>query len=422
MKKYLLLFSVSLAAASAGQAQALTAAEQLQATKAIFVADFHKMDDNKDGKLSLEEYLSHQFENFRANIIEAEGFDATVADKKLPARASAAPADTAADDKGKEPRDELKSLSDVNSALQEMANYELDFDDDFTFDDSLSGLDEEPKKLTREDVMPAADVLSPEKTASDTDLPSSGSSLTKEDAAAPASDTVAPAPDTSVPAPDTVTPAADTPAFASDTPAPASAASTKNEASAVSEGAAHSAETDLSVSGEPELPAELDLSVSEDESLKSLLAEINETPEEKAAKKAAAEAEAKAKADAAAAAEQEKNAAVEREKQIGFMLDTIKKTLPKKIDEATTWTDIEYKDKAIAYIYEADIDMAAMSAKEKTALQNSIKTEACGKAYQEMCPRLKPMFINDGINVRIRYLDKGKNELGICEFNHDTCR
>lgn len=351
MKKYLLLFSVSLAAASAGQAQALTAAEQLQATKAIFVADFHKMDDNKDGKLSLEEYLSHQFENFRANIIEAEGFDAAVADKKLPARASAAPADTAADDKGKEPRDELKSLSDVNSALQEMANYELDFDDDFTFDDSLSGLDEEPKKLTREDVMPAADVLSPDKTASDTDLPSSGSSLTKEDAAAPASDTVAPAPDTSVPA--------------SDTPAPVSAASTKNEASAVSEGAAHSAETDLSVSGEPELPAELDLSVSEDESLKSLLAEINETPEEKAAKKAAAEAEAKAKADAAAAAEQEKNAAAEREKQIGFMLDTIKKTLPKKIDEATTWTDIEYRDKAIAYIYEADIDMAAMSAKEK---------------------------------------------------------
>ena len=415
MKKYLLLFSVSLAAASAGQAQALTAAEQLQATKAIFVADFHKMDDNKDGKLSLEEYLSHQFENFRANIIEAEGFDAAVADKKLPARASAAPADTAADDKGKEPRDELKSLSDVNSALQEMANYELDFDDDFTFDDSFSGLDEEPKKLTREDVMPAADVLSPDKMASDTDLPSSGSSLTKEDAAAPASDTVAPALDTSVPAPDTVTPA-------SDTPAPASAASTKNEASAVSEGAAHSAETDLSVSGEPELPVELDLSVSEDESLKSLLAEINETPEEKAAKKAAAEAEAKAKADAAAAAEQEKNAAAEREKQIGFMLDTIKKTLPKKIDEATTWTDIEYKDKAIAYIYEADIDMAAMSAKEKTALQNSIKTEACGKAYQEMCPRLKPMFINDGINVRIRYLDNGKNELGICEFNHDTCR
>ena len=422
MKKYLLLFSVSLAAASAGQAQALTAAEQLQATKAIFVADFHKMDDNKDGKLSLEEYLSHQFENFRANIIEAEGFDAAVADKKLPARASAAPADTAADDKGKEPRDELKSLSDVNSALQEMANYELDFDDDFTFDDSFSGLDEEPKKLTREDVMPAAGVLSPDKTASDTDLPSSGSSLTKEDAAAPASDTVAPAPDTSVPAADTVAPAPDTSVPASDTPAAVSAASTKNEASAVSEGAAHSAETDLSVSGEPELPAELDLSVSEDESLKSLLAEINETPEEKAAKKAAAEAEAKAKADAAAAAEQEKNAAAEREKQIGFMLDTIKKTLPKKIDEATTWTDIEYRDKAIAYIYEADIDMAAMSAKEKTALQNSIKTEACGKAYQEMCPRLKPMFINDGINVRIRYLDKGKNELGICEFNHDTCR
>lgn len=381
MKKYLLLFSVSLAAASAGQAQALIAAEQLQATKAIFVADFHKMDDNKDGKLSLEEYLSHQFENFRANIIEAEGFDAVVADKKLPARASAAPADTAADDKGKEPRDELKSLSDVNNALQEMADFDIDFDD-FTLDGDLS-LEgdtpaETPKRLTKEDVMPEADILSPEAAAV--------SSSSSPEAAATVS------------------------------------ASSSSEAAAVSEEPAHPAKPDKPVSEEHELPAELDLSVSEDESLKSLLAEINETPEEKAAKKAAAEAEAKAKADAAAAAEQEKKAAAEREKQIGFMLDTIKKTLPKKIDEATTWTDIEYKDKAIAYIYEADIDMSAMSAKEKKALQNSIKTEACGKAYQEMCPKLKPMFINDGINVRIRYLDKGKNELGICEFNHDTCR
>lgn len=380
MKKYLLLFSVSLAAASAGQAQALTAAEQLQATKAIFVADFHKMDDNKDGKLSLEEYLSHQFENFRANIIEAEGFDAVVADKKLPARASAAPADTAADDKGKEPRDELKSLSDVNNALQEMADFDIDFDD-FTLDGDLS-LEgdtpaETPKRLTKEDVMPETDILSPEA--------ATVSSSSSPEAAATVS------------------------------------ASSSSEAAAVSEEPARPAKPDKPVSEEHELPAELDLSVSEDESLKSLLAEINETPEEKAAKKAAAEAEAKAKADAAAAAEQEKKAAAEREKQIGFMLDTIKKTLPKKIDEATTWTDIEYKDKAIAYIYEADIDMSAMSAKEKKALQNSIKTEACSKAYQEMCPKLKPMFINDGINVRIRYLDKGKNELGVCEFNHETC-
>ena len=251
-----------------------------------------------------------------------------------------------------------------------MADFDIDFDD-FTLDGDLS-LEgdtpaETPKRLTKEDVMPETDILLPEAAA-------------------------------------TVS------------------ASSSPEAAAVSEEPARPAKPDKPVSEEHELPAELDLSVSEDESLKSLLAEINETPEEKAAKKAAAEAEAKAKADAAAAAEQEKNAAAEREKQIGFMLDTIKKTLPKKIDEATTWTNIEYKDKAIAYIYEADIDMSAMSAKEKTALQNSIKTEACSKAYQEMCPKLKPMFINDGINVRIRYLDKGKNELGICEFNHDTCR
>ena len=119
MKKYLLLFPVSLVVVSAGQASALSAAEQLQATKDIFVADFHKMDDNKDGKLSLEEYLSHQFENFRANIIEAEGFDSSLPDKNLSTPKSSAITSPA--NKEKESRDELSSLNDVNNALQEMA-------------------------------------------------------------------------------------------------------------------------------------------------------------------------------------------------------------------------------------------------------------------------------------------------------------
>ena len=347
MKKSLLLFSVSLVASSVGSAYALTAAEQLKATEAIFVNEFKKMDTNKDNKLSLEEYLNYQFENFRANIIEAEGFDTkkSSVDKK----STEAAEQTAPQTSETEGKDELKSLGDVNKTLQAMADYELDMEDDLSLDEDW-GLGEpkaEEKGLTKEDVMPEKDLLSPE--------------ILSEAKKTEEAKTVAP-------------------------------------------------------------KDELDLSVSEDENLQNLLAEINETPEEKAAKEQAAAEKAKAEAEAKAAAEKKATADAEREKQIGIMLDTIKKTLPKKIDAVTTWTDIEYQDKVISYIYEANIDISKDTAEEKAALTKSIESEACGKAYQEMCPKIKPMFINEGINMRIRYKDKVGNEFGKCEFNQETCK
>lgn len=339
MKKYLLLFSVSMLASSVGSAWALNASQQLKATKEIFVNEFHKMDTNKDDKISLDEYLSYQFENFRANIIEADGFDSVENVKKQKAET-------------KPVKDEMKSLSDVNKTLQEMADYELELEDDLGLDEDL-GMTEpksEEKGLTKEDVMPETDILSPD-ILKDT---STASTTSKQTQTSPAD--------------------------------------------------------------------ELDLSVSEDESLKNLLAEINETPEEKAAKQKAEEEKLKAEAEAKAAAEKAAADAVEREKQIGVMLETIKKTLPKKIDEITTWTDIEYQDKVISYIYEANIDISNDSEAEKAALTKNIESEACGKAYQEMCPKIKPMFINEGINMRIRYRDKVGNEFGKCEFNQETCK
>lgn len=339
MKKYLLLFSVSMLASSVGSAWALSASQQLKATKEIFVNEFHKMDTNKDNKISLEEYLSYQFENFRANIIEADGFDSRESVKKQKTET-------------KPVKDEMKSLSDVNKTLQEMADYELELEDDLGLDEDWGMVEPKPeeKGLTKEDVMPETDILSPD--------------ILKDTSAAPTT-------------------------------------SKQTQASPTDE---------------------LDLSVSEDESLKNLLAEINETPEEKAAKQKAEEEKLKAEAEAKAAAEKAAADAVEREKQIGVMLETIKKTLPKKIDEITTWTDIEYQDKVISYIYEANIDTSNDTAAEKAALTKSIESEACGKAYQEMCPKIKPMFINEGINMRIRYRDKVGNEFGKCDFNQETCK
>ena len=103
-------------------------------------------------------------------------------------------------------------------------------------------------------------------------------------------------------------------------------------------------------------------------------------------------------------------------------IDVLKKSLPKKIDEVTTWSDIEYKNKAITYIYSADFDTVSYSAKDKEELKKNITNEACANAYKQLCPKMKVMFMDEGIKVAIRYLDKSAQEIGTCEFNNETCK
>lgn len=150
---------------------------------------------------------------------------------------------------------------------------------------------------------------------------------------------------------------------------------------------------------------EIDLSVSEDENLKNVLADM--------AKAAAPEAVAEEKTPAEV--EQDK-------KQLQLMLDTIKKTLPKKIDNITTWTSIEYQNDQIDYVYKADVDITKFSAAEKNALKENIEKIACAQAYAEMCPTIKSMFIDNGVNMKIRYYDKTNIEISNCTFDKETCK
>jgi hypothetical protein len=108
--------------------------------------------------------------------------------------------------------------------------------------------------------------------------------------------------------------------------------------------------------------------------------------------------------------------------QMELMLNSIRKNLPKKIDDITSWIDIEYKDNVISYIYEADVDTKEFSDEEKKMLQDNIKNEACKQAYADMCPKVKPMFIDKGTDMRIKYQDKAKQEIGFCEFNKENCQ
>lgn len=318
MKKYLLLLSCSLfVTATFGTSYA---ADRISAMKDIFNKEFQAMDDNKDGVLSREEYIKHQFEYFKSGLEKMDDSSLTdVSGKKSKKKTT----------NKKETTDSLSGLDTATVTMQEMANYTLE--DDPLFSNDFN--ENEPMGLTKEDVMPEDD-----------------------------SDDY-----------------------------------TINEP----------------VLSDEELIAveNIDLTLSEDESLQALLADMENTEKAKAAAAEAANA---------AALRKEADLAAE-DKQIKIMLGTIQKTLPKKIDEITTWTDITYENRMISYIYQADINTKKFSAKELSSLKKSIADEACPKAYEEMCPKIKPTFLKQGVNMQIVYTDKGGENISSCEFNNETC-
>ena len=112
----------------------------------------------------------------------------------------------------------------------------------------------------------------------------------------------------------------------------------------------------------------------------------------------------------------------EKDKEIQNMISIIKKSLPKEIDEITKWVDIKYQDKMVTYIYKADIDSSQFSNEDMAMLKESIEKDSCAKAYESMCPKIKPIFIDAGINLSILYTDKNDTNLSSCEFNQDTCK
>lgn len=307
MKRFILFFTCSVLAASA--ARALTSAEQLNAVKDIFNQEFQKIDTNKDGVISADEYMLYQFELLQKSF-------AAAGQKEQVEPRSVAPTESVSTAEEKE---DLPTLTDTTATLQDMANYEIN-DTQEEKDENENFEDEEwymkPEKLTKEDVMPE-------------EIP--------ED-------------------PDEV------------------------------------------------IVPEIDLSISEEENLKNILAKLTEVEETEEVQEQKPEEKAK------------------DQKQIKFMLDTIKKTLPKKVDNITTWTDIVYQDNGIDYIYQADVDMNKFSDKEKTGLKENIEKVACAQAYKEMCPTIKTMFIDKGTNMKIRYYDKENVEISFCEFNNETCK
>ena len=290
------MLTCSLVSLASFNAKALTPNEQLQAMKGVFENSFNAMDTNEDGVLNKEEYLNYQFEEFRSNILEADGFDADlnknvlqIVENKAKEIITKENIDTpkeVADDTKKEDvkEDPNLNLKDSINIMQQMADFSLDDEEPVEIVEETSK--ENTVENSKEDALPALEKLEFEEV--------------KEDA----------------------------------------------------------------VVVEPTTP---------------------------------------------------------KDKEINEMLSVVKKSLPKKIDDITDWVDIEYKDKVVSYVYKANVDTATFSNDELMILTDSIKNDSCPKAYESMCPKIKPLFIDEGINMRIRYIDVNDKELNFCEFNKETC-
>ena len=308
MKKYLLFISCSIIAAQA--ASALTADQQLSNMKEMFVKEFQNMDTDKNGEISRDEYMAYQFETFRTNIINADGFDKPAKATEETPQVNVDIEETPVSTDIEEPVAEDVELGGASSLIRDMAEFKLE--------DLEDEADKKISTLTKEDVMPD-------------DL-----SLITDDLLA-----------------------------------------------------TESARLEAQIDKAEEVASDI-IDNAED----IVITKAEDTVEE----------------------------VMDEETKMNEMIKTIQATLPKKIDEITSWTDIQYADKVITYIYKADIDVSEYSPGDYNDLVENIQKEACVKANTEMCPKVKPMFIDHGINMKIRYLDKKDAQIGECEFNQQTCQ
>lgn len=334
MKKYLLLVSCSFLFVT--QSYAKDSINHLQKLKEMYVERFNTIDENQDGLIDKNEYLSFQFEDLRTNILVSNGFDdLDLTEDKISKDATNKEEKTKSEnEENKEDnKEKIKTLDDFTATLEEMANFDIDFDEELSLDK-----DEflEKPRLTKEDFLPISDENEKKEKPS-----------TKDD-------------------------------LIEDKELDELIKTTQNQLDSVGLGSVLAPETKTT---QEETPKE---------------DTTKETPKEDIAKK--------------------------QEEAFLQMLDENRKSLPKKIDEITTWTDINYKDNLVTYIYQADVDTSVFSAEDLALLRESIKTDACHPIYKQQCPKLLPLITEQGKEIKIQYMDNKNIEISYCELNKTTCQ
>lgn len=342
MKKSALLLSCSflfMAQAYAIDATTDEASDHLKLIKDAYTKKFEQMDADKNGVVDEKEYLKHQFEVMREVVLTTSGFEdikETPAPQKIEVEEENITIEEVDDNSTPTTTSEKpKTLDDFSATLEEMATFDLDFEEELS-------VEQDKKRLTKEDVMP--DLSEPAKEDEIEEY--------EEETLEDASDSI-------------------------------------------------------------------DELLEEDKEIEDLIAKTAKQIEE-------AKSLSNSTPDSSININKEEVKVVAKEPtkedKINKLLEDSRKNLPQKIDEITTCTDIFYKNDMIVYNYSVNMDISAFSKDELALLQSHIKTEACLPIYKEKCPEIAPVFINDGTNVKIQYIDKNGKEISYCELNKTTCQ
>ena len=372
MRKSLLLLSCSflfITQAYAAESDPILddASEHLKLVKEAYIKKFEQMDANKDSFIDKDEYLKYQFETMREVVLTTSGFE-DIKEAPAPKKLEVVEDNNDIYDildkeevvvkKENKTPEKAKTLNDFSATLEEMASFDLDFDEE------LSATEEQNKKrLTKEDVMPdmSEEVISEEVVPDEPE---------KEE--------------------------------------------TLDEASAYIDELLKEDEelNELISKTEKQLEEAKQLAPASKTTLKKKISDIK--PQDQSSKEVLTKTQAVANTITTQDAT--------KEEKINKLIEESKKNLPQKIDDITTCTDIFYKDNMIIYNYSVNMDISVFPEEELTMLKEHIKTEACLPIYKEKCPEIAPVFIKEGTNVKINYIDKNGKDISYCELNSTTCQ
>ena len=364
MRKSILLLSCSflfIAQAHAADVDPILddASEHLKLVKETYTKKFEQIDANKDGSIDKDEYLKHQFEAMREVVLTTSGFE-DIKEKKEPQKIEVI------EDVLELPEEETdtapenaKNLNDFSATLEEMASFDLDFEEEL-----VEAKAQNKKRLTKEDVMPDMSeetiVEEPEKEETLDEASADIDELLKED-------------------------------------------EELNELISKTEKQLEEAKQVSPVSKAVPVKTVVELKQQvqsiEDTIVKPQIEEVDVVTSQSVEVVEAT-----------------------KEEKINKIIEESKKNLPQKIDDITTCTDIFYKDDMIVYNYSVNMDISLFPEEEIVLLRDHIKTEACQPIYKEKCPEIAPVFIKEGTNVKINYIDKNGREISYCELNSTTCK
>lgn len=110
----------------------------------------------------------------------------------------------------------------------------------------------------------------------------------------------------------------------------------------------------------------------------------------------------------------------EREDFITKHVEDIKAELPTRVDEGTTFFDVERQGDVILYTYRLDLDTSRYDAHRKAMVTAQMRQLMCPDLEKGVCRYMKDV-LDHGFQINSLYQDKNGLEIFQCVFMADMC-